>query len=45
VSFAFDPHQGLVIVHAEIWEPSGSAESGSVTFIEICHHEYTYVTE
>jgi len=25
VSFAFDPHQGLVIVHAEIWGPSSSA--------------------
>ena len=25
MSFAFDPHQGLVIVHAEIWGPSGSA--------------------
>jgi len=25
VSFAFDPHQGLVIVHVEIWGPSGSA--------------------
>ena len=25
MSFAFDPHQGLVTVHAEIWGPSGSA--------------------
>ena len=25
MSFAFNPHQGLVVVHAEIWGPSGSA--------------------
>ena len=25
MSFAFNQHQGLVIVHAEIWGPSGSA--------------------
>jgi predicted aspartyl protease len=25
VSSAFDPHQGLIIVHAEVWGPTGSA--------------------
>ena len=25
MSFAFNPHQGLIIVHAEIWGPTGSA--------------------
>jgi hypothetical protein len=25
VSFAFDSHQGLIVVNAEIWGPSGSA--------------------
>lgn len=24
MSFAFDPYQGLIIVRAEIWGPSGS---------------------
>lgn len=25
MSFAFDPHQGLVLLHAELWGPSSSA--------------------
>jgi predicted aspartyl protease len=24
MSFSFDPHQGLIVVHAEIWGPVGS---------------------